>query len=560
MKYYTIGGIILVIFFLGFQTLLFFQSETIKELEKQLLEQETSVQVKETEDENEEKKKRLGLGGKNNPLNGEKESAPQVYTNSVSPESSWFKSSPVNEGKLNILEETINLYRLLTQEVRRSVRVDYIDEAMTYAINRASTPVIDFDMPHSSSIKCFSSSAAHMRYRLGKDAGKLSGDTICYFSKLCIQDRSFSVLASEEDTRLEKEYPFARDKEITKEYYDFPPSLISKRKVKSMLFSSNKELDSYWQSNKRVGNVVSEPTWLVTHSYVRHVTHFSEHVTPIFHAMSRVDIGKEGLKWPETIHLLDHGNNMFEWQTELLKSIPGMKNIKTREMRAERKCYENAFVPGYIFHLFQDVEEGRFLQQSVFNHISYIPPGQLPKKIFFAHRTSKRKITNFEETEALISKLVKEHVSGDVEVATGFQSKMSFAKQVQIAAESQLFISIHGADLTNIMFMKPGSVVIEICPKNWQDSRFVLISESLKLIYMQYFIADDDIPYAEHAGENYKKYTGFKKRSVRRESSVQVNWNHFQNVLMDALFALGWLEQMNYPIYSPFRTSDISER
>ena len=44
--------------------------------------------------------------------------------------------------------------------------------------------------------------------------------------------------------------------------------------------------------------------------------------------------------------------------------------------------------------------------------------------------------------------------------------KLSFTKQLEIAANSSVIMSIHGAGLTNMMFMQPGTKVIELRLEN----------------------------------------------------------------------------------------------
>ena len=48
-----------------------------------------------------------------------------------------------------------------------------------------------------------------------------------------------------------------------------------------------------------------------------------------------------------------------------------------------------------------------------------------------------------------------------------FTSNTSFAEHFATMALTDLLISIHGAGLTNMMFMKPGSVLIEMFPFMW---------------------------------------------------------------------------------------------
>jgi capsular polysaccharide biosynthesis protein len=71
-------------------------------------------------------------------------------------------------------------------------------------------------------------------------------------------------------------------------------------------------------------------------------------------------------------------------------------------------------------------------------------------------RTSRRKVTNEAEVSAAL-------------VRRGFDvidfEGLNLAEQIRLSAEANLFVSIHGAGLTNIMFMPPGSTVVELYPE-----------------------------------------------------------------------------------------------
>jgi len=71
-------------------------------------------------------------------------------------------------------------------------------------------------------------------------------------------------------------------------------------------------------------------------------------------------------------------------------------------------------------------------------------------------RTSRRKVANEVEVSAAL-------------VRRGFDvidfEGLSLAEQVRISAQANIFVSIHGAGLTNTMFMAPGSTVVELYPE-----------------------------------------------------------------------------------------------
>lgn len=48
-------------------------------------------------------------------------------------------------------------------------------------------------------------------------------------------------------------------------------------------------------------------------------------------------------------------------------------------------------------------------------------------------------------------------------------ANLSFCEQVEVMSRTDVLISVHGAQLTNMMFMSPGSRVMEMFPKGWLE-------------------------------------------------------------------------------------------
>jgi capsular polysaccharide biosynthesis protein len=49
------------------------------------------------------------------------------------------------------------------------------------------------------------------------------------------------------------------------------------------------------------------------------------------------------------------------------------------------------------------------------------------------------------------------------------QGKMSFKEQIEAMASAGVVVGMHGADLTNCIFMPTSTVLIEINPPHWWD-------------------------------------------------------------------------------------------
>lgn len=73
-------------------------------------------------------------------------------------------------------------------------------------------------------------------------------------------------------------------------------------------------------------------------------------------------------------------------------------------------------------------------------------------------RALRRRVTNDEEVSTILATL-------------GFETyrleDLTFADQVRLMADTEFVIGLHGAGLTNTMFMRPGGRVIEFFPDDW---------------------------------------------------------------------------------------------
>ena len=74
--------------------------------------------------------------------------------------------------------------------------------------------------------------------------------------------------------------------------------------------------------------------------------------------------------------------------------------------------------------------------------------------------------TYVSRAKSKIRRLLNEEDLYDVLANNGFEivffDNMSFAEQIKIAAESEVIIGVHGANLTNLLFMRPQTSVIEL--------------------------------------------------------------------------------------------------
>jgi capsular polysaccharide biosynthesis protein len=63
--------------------------------------------------------------------------------------------------------------------------------------------------------------------------------------------------------------------------------------------------------------------------------------------------------------------------------------------------------------------------------------------------------------------------------------KLSFKEQIDVAASSHLILGIHGASLANCVFSAPGSIMLELAPRNYQPVYFSKLTSACGLGYEQ---------------------------------------------------------------------------
>ncbi len=96
----------------------------------------------------------------------------------------------------------------------------------------------------------------------------------------------------------------------------------------------------------------------------------------------------------------------------------------------------------------------RELRQTLLVKFPLLPQADLGERIYISRaRATRRKVLNEAEVTAYLSQ------QGFVVVQL---ENHSFAEQVSIMARAKYLISIHGAGLTNMLFMAPGSKVLEL--------------------------------------------------------------------------------------------------
>ena len=136
--------------------------------------------------------------------------------------------------------------------------------------------------------------------------------------------------------------------------------------------------------------------------------------------------------------------------------------------------------------------ESRCIRNAAYNRF-HIPYNRTydEKRILYVSRCCGPKRWNVNEEEVMDAlRTIDAH-----SVMIKFDN-MTFEQQVQIMANTDLLISIHGAQLTNALFMRPGSGVIEIFNPKFKTSLYYNLCKGAELKYEAFFgtVIAEEVP------------------------------------------------------------------
>jgi capsular polysaccharide biosynthesis protein len=140
------------------------------------------------------------------------------------------------------------------------------------------------------------------------------------------------------------------------------------------------------------------------------------------------------------------------------------------------------------------------------------------KKIYISRKSaSRRKVINEAEVLELISKNNFEEV---------ILEELNFSEQVKLFASSQTVLSIHGAGLSNIIFMKEGTNVIEILKKPYNNQSYELdyhiLSSEFELNYYALIGVPENINDSFDNADLFVNIPELKKMLVEIDSKATV--------------------------------------
>ncbi|PNY21913.1 6-hydroxy-D-nicotine oxidase [Tolypocladium capitatum] len=172
-----------------------------------------------------------------------------------------------------------------------------------------------------------------------------------------------------------------------------------------------------------------------------------------------VDLWKLFAKMPiRRIHELDASEPV----SDIVIPFSGGSNTLWQGDWVDLLCRDSALVKTFV--------------SRVLAHYNMASPVKDGKKVVvtYTRRTNTRKLIDEAEHMEALRKQVPHMKLNVVDF-----SLLPFYEQLKVARETDLLIGVHGAGLTHLMFLQPGSAVIEILPEGFQHKGFRNLAQML---------------------------------------------------------------------------------
>lgn len=99
-----------------------------------------------------------------------------------------------------------------------------------------------------------------------------------------------------------------------------------------------------------------------------------------------------------------------------------------------------------------------------------------------------RQLPNEEEVLDQLKKRLAQHPN--INFSTNHFEEMSFVEQLKIIINTDVFVGVHGAGLTHVLFLKTNRALIEIIPRRRLGDHFSLLASMNKIKYHSCLLSD----------------------------------------------------------------------
>jgi capsular polysaccharide biosynthesis protein len=187
--------------------------------------------------------------------------------------------------------------------------------------------------------------------------------------------------------------------------------------------------------------------------------------------------------------VLDPTRAGFQVETLKILGIPENKLIFNQEgiyLKADELVVPSPFAHWPVFDPATcQLLRSLFLQNPKFTQDS----AKYPKRIYLTRsEATYRRVLNDAEVQAWLASV------GFVSVTL---SQMSVAEQATMLSMAEVVVAPHGAGLTNLVFCKPGTKVLEIFPYNYSQPYYWALANQCKLVH-RYIVGRPLVEYLQY--------------------------------------------------------------
>ncbi|HEY4194329.1 MAG TPA: glycosyltransferase family 61 protein [Mucilaginibacter sp.] len=169
--------------------------------------------------------------------------------------------------------------------------------------------------------------------------------------------------------------------------------------------------------------------------------------------------------------IVDCTPNQYQEETLARAGIQSSKIIKSNDHWNFHLKAEKLIVPSLVLPLDQpSLDVCMYLRQLYSNEVQE----QKEAVNIYIQRLSGRKISNEDEVISFLKTLSFQVINPE---------KLSVAEQARNFSNARMVVGAHGAGLTNIVFCRPGTVVVDLFSPEWVNPCYWIIAEHLDLKY-----------------------------------------------------------------------------
>lgn len=199
----------------------------------------------------------------------------------------------------------------------------------------------------------------------------------------------------------------------------------------------------------------------------QNIYHWANKLTPFF-IFEKLYKNTHCQKIDSTYILGRKSNYLSDWQKNFLKLVTGLKNEQIhfflKKQKSNLKCFKYLLVPGIAKYFFNDQYEAKEFRKKIKKTLNF---EFNRSRIVFVKREKSRIILNQNKVESFLKSKIDPALLDIV-----YLENMSFLQQVQLMSKARLFISVHGAAQTNMIFMPDESIVFEIAPPHFKNNLY----------------------------------------------------------------------------------------